>query len=420
MERNDLVELSRVTSAYLERHFSTLFLKTEYDMVEFTTTLLTHEKKVESSQVTLKLRSSALFGPDSFQLPTESLVAKELAKAFSATMVDGYLGMVQALPRKNIFSSTLDVRMDFEKLPDSTKNRTTAVIWASLASILAFGAATGYLYRRCARHGLRNLENLKDESTVSITVGTVSDEMSITILKTPPKKSLDFDFSTTTPWEKNWWGDDVSNIIDLAGELDENSISEGDKARFTKRGTESAESPRGSSVWEKKTGDPTYSTARGPGGTNPFDPIRLEDCEPPQFFKPSLHIDLSEESDYLVEKVEGLRSLIPRQNPGMNDFRQRRSRVPEKHIASPRKERVRLANHISEQQDHVAMLQNSTPSQSLPEDYLLSRLRGREYLDDARSQDPPIYERVGDRKRNIIARRTGREPSGVRRKDPSA
>jgi hypothetical protein len=119
--------------------------------------------------VTIKLRSKALFGLDSTEVPSNSLVAKELANAFSASMVDGYLGMVQALPRANIFSSTWDVRLVFETRSDSTKKRTAAMVWASVASILAFGAAVGYSYRRCRWGCSRSEENVKDEGTVSLT-----------------------------------------------------------------------------------------------------------------------------------------------------------------------------------------------------------------------------------------------------------
>jgi hypothetical protein len=440
MKRNDLIELSSVTSIYLLRHFTAAYSKSAYYMDDFSTDLLTHEKNTELSQVTITLRSIALFGSETIQPPSENAVVGELHTAFSGTKADGYLGMVQALPRHNIFSSSTDVRVILESQENSDKpqSRTTAVVLASLASILAIGAAAGFSWRRYTNCSRRSAEIMKDEGTVSLTVSTVSDAMSISILKAPEKRPLDFDLSNSPSCGRKWWEDDISYSFDPDDQLDEESRDRCE-ATFGNHFAVSSEPRQAQNVSEKSEGGATVSTCGRVLSTNPFDNISVEGNEQlegvsKQFFASDTQTFRGDNTDYLLrEHEEGLRSLIAKQDPEISEgLRGRSSWRTTTNMASVRNPRIMDSpmkegdgqSNYSFLDNHDTPLQRSMTSTELstqtpPEDYLLSRLRAREYLDKLRPPDPPMYKRVGETRRNVISRAAGREPSGSRRKEPS-
>lgn len=410
MERSDLSDLIGVTSAYLQRHFLAIYSTTDYDFDDFSTSLLTHERKVELSQVIVKLRSKAIFGSGPTRAPADRSVAQEILNAFSGTTGDGYLGMVQALSRTNIFSSAFYVKVVFEedKRSDPPRKRTAAAVLVSLASVFAFGAAAVFSYRTYKRHNSHSAELLKDEGTVSLTVSTVLDEMSISILNAPEKRLLDFDSSMSTSWGKNWWEDDDNGNFDQEGKLDEKADNDED----TKLRPENAEysEPRARIV-----GDKTRNTISN-SGIDPFDPMRLQGFDLSNRWS-STQLALSgnqthsddEEIECDEKYKDARKSMTLKRGPGIGGFGQRRSVVRS----------IRTASHATKASSHWSdeSLRLSSAS-SPPEDYLLDRLRRKEHVDEVGPRDPPIYERVGDR-RNVISRKTSRDLSGFRRRDSS-
>jgi hypothetical protein len=145
--QSDLSELESLTSAYLRDHFFGTISSSDVLLEDFSTDVMSHIDRPDSSIVLVTFRSTAFFDAESPSFPTLRELFGELENAFSGQELDGYLGMVQALPESNMFSSTTQITF-----VDLGSNGATAV-WATVVVLAAFLAATFTYYRR--RHGRR-------------------------------------------------------------------------------------------------------------------------------------------------------------------------------------------------------------------------------------------------------------------------
>jgi hypothetical protein len=150
--QSDLVDLTSLTNAYLQNYMLGAFQSQEVLMVDFVTGYQSYQEVAESSVVLVSFQSTAVFDADSPQLPSRVELDAELANAFRGMALDGYLGMVQALPTTNLFTTTTQIYL-VQSSPESSTSRNEKSGTAILATcfgfvILASALLSFALYRR--------------------------------------------------------------------------------------------------------------------------------------------------------------------------------------------------------------------------------------------------------------------------------
>lgn len=115
--RSDLVDLESLTYAYLQNHFFGALSSSDVILEDFVTEYTSSETDpgalVDPSTTVawVTFVSTAYFDPLSPLFPTLTALFDELTNAFTDEELAGYLGMVQALPNMNIFSSTMQISL---------------------------------------------------------------------------------------------------------------------------------------------------------------------------------------------------------------------------------------------------------------------------------------------------------------------
>lgn len=120
-------------------------------MVDFVTSYESFQEEEESSVVLVTYRSIALFDPDSPQIPSRVELEEALFIAFQGVALDGYLGMVQALPVSNLFTTTTEIFLLQSSPPGSESGggvSGAAILATSVGLVLASALAAFSLYRR--------------------------------------------------------------------------------------------------------------------------------------------------------------------------------------------------------------------------------------------------------------------------------
>lgn len=125
-------------------------------MVDFVTGYESHQEDPQSSVVLVSFQSTALFDTDSPQLPSRVELETELGNAFRGTNLDGYLGMVQALPTSNLFSTTTQIYLMLVTPEGSTNGEGrsgTAILATSFGVLIAclLVSFAWYRHRRRSR-----------------------------------------------------------------------------------------------------------------------------------------------------------------------------------------------------------------------------------------------------------------------------
>lgn len=202
LQSSDMAEFSQITAQYLKNHFLETFSTEIFRITDFTTTFLMHEEKPLQSQIAIKLRSIATF-VSAAGTPSEEAVMRELKNAFSGTLGEGYLGLIQALPQTNHLSSVTSVQLTTAE-PDesaSSQNGNATKVIVSVASVLLFVATAGIYYRTFHAKRPEQSVIIKEEATSS--AGTSSEQMSISVLST--SKTCVYDSDATDDQNSRWW-----------------------------------------------------------------------------------------------------------------------------------------------------------------------------------------------------------------------
>jgi hypothetical protein len=124
--RSELLEVVEVTRIYLDGYFKDEFQE-EGDLQELLTIFLNTAFDF-GEPIPIVYESSAVFDPESSTpVPTIEDLDAVLISAFEGSNVEGYLGMLQALPTQNLFSTTVDVELTEPSIDNPlVKQRTSA------------------------------------------------------------------------------------------------------------------------------------------------------------------------------------------------------------------------------------------------------------------------------------------------------
>lgn len=174
-------------------------------MEGFDTNYVFHEIVPEPSLVNVIFRSTAYFHASSQPLPTATGLLEGASLAFQGDSADGYLGMLQALPGSNVFSSTTMVKWTLEEddgITTETKKDARIVI-VSVSGLLFVLASSGFLYRQYSKQGKLAVEGKETVETDSST-GNQTETVSLSILAPTEKRSCDYQPHGNAV-NSDWW-----------------------------------------------------------------------------------------------------------------------------------------------------------------------------------------------------------------------
>ena len=125
--RSELLEVVELTRTYLDNFFLSNYKNSEVFSLSKVMTLFTSTAFEFGEAIPVEYESKAIFEASSILIPDKEDLDNILASAFQGDNLDAYIGLLQALPPSNIFSST-----EFAKLTQTTEEN----------SILKYGVAS--------------------------------------------------------------------------------------------------------------------------------------------------------------------------------------------------------------------------------------------------------------------------------------
>lgn len=146
----DLVELESLTRSYLRDYVTGAISDNMVFLDDFFTIYTEQEPDSGSLVVLVSFESTAFYDVDSPTTPAVSDIVEEIENAFTGEDLEGYLGMVQALPNSNLFAGTIDVFLINRRESENQSSAAAVPIVAGSATFLlsAFGL---FAYRRRKR-----------------------------------------------------------------------------------------------------------------------------------------------------------------------------------------------------------------------------------------------------------------------------
>ena len=128
-----------------------VFTSPDVLLEDFVTEYIQHTDDAETFTVRVIFESTALFDPLSFVFPSEAELIAALEDAFTGENLNGYLGMVQALPNTNLFSDTTQI-LYLGTIGTETYRSESVLVpliasWCAGLAILGSGMAVYTLYR---------------------------------------------------------------------------------------------------------------------------------------------------------------------------------------------------------------------------------------------------------------------------------
>jgi hypothetical protein len=188
-----LLEVVELTKEYLNLLFEDLFEGEGTFILDEFQTVFTDTESDFGDPVYVAYKSSAIFNPSSSSIPTTQELDTTLTEAFQGRNLDGYLGMLQALPPNNLFSTTTFVMQtevrEKTRTPSLAENRgprhsystsgstVTAGIFAGVTG-LTLMAAAGLIHRRKAGGSTRRDLATPDCDIATVTTGMWSSDRS--------------------------------------------------------------------------------------------------------------------------------------------------------------------------------------------------------------------------------------------------
>jgi hypothetical protein len=163
--QSDLTELESLTAAYLKSNIFGALASSDVLLEDFLTDIVSVQSDPDSLVVLITFESTALFDPLSPVIPTEGQIVDEIINAFTGEELNGYLGMVQALPNMNLFSDTSQVFLVGTPDPDpnpveaSDASAVTAIAAAAAGIVLLSSGVAALLYYRRRRRRRREASN---------------------------------------------------------------------------------------------------------------------------------------------------------------------------------------------------------------------------------------------------------------------
>jgi len=126
--RSELLEVVELTRIYLDRYFSAHYENSELTTVTKTMTLFTNTAFDFGEPIPIEYESSVVFDTfSSILIPDVDDLDEILMSSFQGDNLDGYIGLLQALPPSNMFSTTKFVNLiemdgDDETMSSSSEN----------------------------------------------------------------------------------------------------------------------------------------------------------------------------------------------------------------------------------------------------------------------------------------------------------
>ena len=176
--RSELLEVIELTRIHLDQYFSSRYEGSELTMLSEVKTIFT-KTAFELEEPTIDYESKAILKPTTVILPEKEDLDSILLSAFEGNNLDGYIGVLQALPPSNMFSSTEHVkiiqmveerRTRSEEASTSVMAKTMtlgAIAVGGTAGLVLLFASSGFLRRRSNQKSDRSIFGNQSSSTIA-------------------------------------------------------------------------------------------------------------------------------------------------------------------------------------------------------------------------------------------------------------
>jgi len=159
--RSELLEVVELTRQYLDRFFLSYYDKSELTDLSEVLTLFTNTRFDYGEPIPIDYESKVVFEGDSIVFPDTQDLDNTLASAFEGENLDVYIGLLQALPPSNMFSSTQFTKLiqgEVESqtmITDSLSQRSiarnitlSAIVVGGVAGLFLIFASTRFVRRK--------------------------------------------------------------------------------------------------------------------------------------------------------------------------------------------------------------------------------------------------------------------------------
>lgn len=137
--RSELLDVVELTRVYLDNYFSAYYRNSERTNLETVMTLFTNIGFEFGEPIRIDYDSKVVIDASSVSVPNKEDLDSILLSAFEGEYLDGYIGLVQALPSSNIFSSTQYVKIG-QMIEESPSLRFGDTSTTSIAKNMTLGA----------------------------------------------------------------------------------------------------------------------------------------------------------------------------------------------------------------------------------------------------------------------------------------
>ena len=168
------MEVIEVTRIYLSGFFIDQFANSDLTLLAEFLTLFTNTSFSFDNPIPIEYESTAIFDNSSAVVPGVAMLDRTLESAFEGDNLNGFIGMLQALPQGNVFSTTIFVnkidapgRMASSRFSDSGAGATTAGAVAGAAGFALLVAGLMVYKRRQGSDATENSPTKKACGTVS-------------------------------------------------------------------------------------------------------------------------------------------------------------------------------------------------------------------------------------------------------------
>jgi len=219
--RSEFLEVVEVTRTYLDGFFMNSYEETEGGQIEDFLTVFIGSSFDFGRPILISFESSAVFQASTSTIPNVSALDRTLSSALRGENLNGFIGMLQSLPRQNVFSTTIfvnktvpgTVSVSFEattaQRPEETSvPRLLARAAAGTATIAMVLAVVVVFTRRQVSQDAKNIEFEIKNITVNCEENTVATSSSSQESLSPPEENADKIGHEETRNHRPWptWG----------------------------------------------------------------------------------------------------------------------------------------------------------------------------------------------------------------------
>ena len=175
--RSELLEVVELTRIYIDRYFSSNYETSELTNLKEVMTIFKDSGFDFDEGVLVEYESKAVLKSSTVILPEKEDLDSILVSAFKGENLDGYIGMLQALPPSNMFSSIEHVKLilmvEENRTRESRKTSKNVMAKSMTLGAIAVGGLAGLVLifassrvlRRRSHHNDRSIFRSKSSST---------------------------------------------------------------------------------------------------------------------------------------------------------------------------------------------------------------------------------------------------------------